>query len=418
MPLLTHETLCGKGDKIQRTPAEALQMLNGYTLNIEMQVRGIDTIGESDLLFYKYLFAHEGSARVPYPTLCNFCIDRTWKYSVSRSEYPDAIEFVDGTTGYTTITHGPIPFQSLYSGRAVNWILGTYFRLEGIRFRSMETDTMVRLGGMESSSALIGAATAIGSILSGENHDLGTIFTLATSIENDVLKGLTGGEGFAAGILGGANALTFPVHLHPYGAVARKLFDSDRYVEFENHVSILLPGGKKRKRSSIDINKEWLNDALSAEGRRRQCRIAALSAQVSEAYSSPGGIDWIQIATAVQEETEIRLSACSHFFDGIGPLAKALVVRDGKNVLRAVTRPGAGGWGTPITVFSATEELTEEARALVGKRIDNITADEFRLMEEIPKGWISYKISSNPIQFTGFEECGFTLPASPIQINE
>jgi len=417
MPVLTDRILHETVSRIKRrTPEETLEMLGAATLTVTMQVRGIDTIGEPDLLFYKYLFAHETSAEVPYPTLCNFCIDKAWEYSISRAEDPCAIEFEDGATGNACSTYGPIPFPSLYSGKAVNWILGTLFRVKGIRFTSMKTDMLVRLGGMESSSALVGAATAAGSILSGEDYDLGTIYTLATSIENDVLRGLTGGEGFAAGILGGANALSFPLHLHPYGAIADKLFGDDKYDDFINHVCILMPGGRKAKRVSVDINGEWIKNALTDEGLRQQSRIAALAAEVVQAYGNPGGIDWIALATAVQEETEIRLGACRHFGAGMGSLANKLVVRDGGKVLRAISRPGAGGWGTPITVFSATRELAEEAKALVKNRIDGITVDEFREMEQMPKGWIPFKLSNAPIRFIGFEECGFSLPAPPVEV--
>ena len=92
------------------------------------------------------------------------------------------------------------------------------------------------------------------------------------------------------------------------------------------------------------------------------------------------------------------------------------MVRDGRNVLRSISRPGAGGRGTPITVFSATSELAEEAKALVHDRIDEITAEAFREMKEMPKGWIPFKLSGNPIRFIGFEECGFSLPAPPLEV--
>lgn len=393
-----------------RSPQRVPEILGSRRLQIEMQVRGVDTIGEPDLLFYKYLLASERIPGHQYPTLCNFCIDRVWRFEVFRSKYEDAIEVVDDQTGESTITRGPIEFASHYDGKAVNWILGTYFRLAGLCFSCRTVDPLVRLGGMESSSALIGAATAAGSILSGADHDLGTIFTLATSFENDVLGGLTGGEGFAAGILGGANALEFPVAVHPYGAIASRLFGPDRYQDFEDHVSILLPGGTRRKRSSVDINRAWMNHARTPAGRRQQSRIAALSARVAEAYTRPEGIDWQSVATAVQTETDIRLEACARFFDGIEALAERLVVREGDRVLRAVTRPGAGGYGTPVTVYSATKELAEEARAIAGEKIDSAVAGLVESNQEVPRGWLYYRLASDAIRFTGLEDSEFSLP--------
>jgi hypothetical protein len=246
---------------------------------------------------------------------------------------------------------------------------------------------------------VIGAATAAGSILTGVDWGLGTIFTEATRWENDVLGGLTGGQGFAAGILGGAHSVEWAVHIHPYGGIARELFGTERYGEFEAHVSFLLPRSKDEGRSSVDINGQWTNHALTAEGSRIQSVFTRLSQQAAAGYRSQGRINWRTVADAVQQQTDIRTDICPAFMGGVEDLAKELVVRKNGRVLRAIARPGAGGPGTPLIVYSTSENLAREASEMVERKLD-------------------YRLSPTPIRFEGFREAGFNNPGPLATITE
>ncbi len=381
-----------------RTNAQIWDMLDGHTLTIMMQARGIDTFGTTDLLLFKDILRDMGAEANPgLPATNVFCIKEPWAFEISRAESPDVVEFESEDFGVHTTTEGPMELKALKGGYGINWILGHAFRLRGVKFTCLPASDVVQQGGLESSNMVIGAATAAGSILSGVDWDLGTIFTEATRWENDVLGGLTGGQGLAAGILGGAHAVEWAAHMHPYGGIARELFGPGRYLEFEDHVSFLLPQSKDADRTSVDINQQWTEHALSAEGRKTQAIFTALSQQAAAGYSAPVGIHWESVTDAVQRQTDIRADICPAFLGGVEDLARDLVVRSGDNVLRAIARPGAGGPGTPVLVYSTSRALAREAEAMVADRLE-------------------YRLSRDPIGFFGFTEAGFNVPASPLEV--
>ncbi|NQT28957.1 MAG: hypothetical protein HQ596_00150 [Candidatus Saganbacteria bacterium] len=383
-----------------RSNAQIWNMLDGHTLRIIMQARGIDTFGTTDLLLFKDILRHMGLEGFPgLPATNVFCIDQQWVFEITRAENPDIVEFVSDDYGVHTQTAGPMELKPLKGGAGINWILGHAFRLKGVRFTCLPATDVVKQGGLESSNMVIGAATAAGSILRGIDWDLGTIFTEATRWENDVLGGLTGGQGLAAGILGGAHSVEWAAHMHPYAGVARELFGPERYGEFEAHVGFLLPVSKDEDRASVDINQQWTAHALTKEGSRVQSVFTKLSQQAAAGYSAQARINWAAVTDAVQQQTDIRANICPAFLGGVEDLARALVVRQGDRILRAIARPGAGGPGTPVLVYSTTEELAREAVELVENRLD-------------------YRLSPTPIQFEGIREAGFAVPAQPIEIRE
>ena len=71
---------------------------------------------------------------------------------------------------------------------------------------------------------------------------------------------------------------------------------------------------------------------------------------------------------------------------------------------------GAGGYGTPVTVYSATKELAEEARAMAGDKIEPVAAGLDGSNQEVPRGWLPYRLASDAIRFTGLEDSEFSLP--------
>jgi len=400
------------------SPEQALERLGDRTLRISMQTRGIDTIGTTDLLLYKFILAHQGVDSPGLPVTNTFCIEQRWVFEVSRASDPDAIEFISKDYGINSVTKGPMELKPMKSGQSVNWVLGHFFRLHGVKFECLPVDPVVSVGGMESSNMLIGAATAAGSILTGADYDLGTTFTLATMFENEVHRGLTGGQGLAAGIVGGAHMTEWAAHIHPYAGISTELFGPEQYPDFEAHVSFLLPGRQKGGRSSLDVNRKWTEDALTEEGRKLQAIFTELSREAAAGFANSGGVDWLRVATAAQRQTNVRVASCPAFFDGIEDLARRLVVKEGDRVLRAVTRPGAGGYGTPVVVYSATAELAEEARAIVGNElvVTEDTAAEMKRTGIIHPGWLRFRLSAEPIQFEGFTEAGFNNPERPVEV--
>jgi len=119
----------------------------------------------------------------------------------------------------------------------------------GYKVTVMEVDALATLGGMESSNAFAVAAVMIGSMLSGADLTEADIFSLAVKLENDVFRGLTGGQGHLAFILGGLYRVVWMVkRVFRYAAWAQNLIHRDaakaaqQKKEAREHIFLVQPG--------------------------------------------------------------------------------------------------------------------------------------------------------------------------------
>lgn len=396
-------------------PGQVREMLGDRTAQIIFPERVIDSFGSVDLHRMKHAIT---DFSLGHPVTCTFTGGANWVFEVKRAEEGHENDIVEVSENHSTrnVLTGKMHPPELTSGRLGGWILGSCFGLKGLEFRSKLVGPSQRVGGAESDNMYIGAAVMAGSILSGADLDLGSIFYYAADLINTPGEGLTGMQGLAGVTTGlGAQANMWLVHRNPYGGLAIPLFGPEQYPDFMAHVAFLFPG-KKEGPPRERINEKWEHDAQKTlDGNLAHRPFVKLSHQVMAGYANPDGIDWEQVASAMQAQTDIRVASCPAYFDASEiDLVKQLIIRQGNKVLRGISRTGEGGRGTPIVVYSTSPELTRQAKELIGTRLE-ITEELARTLVEkdtMSAGWYDYHLERRGPKFEGFEESGFTLPAS------
>ena len=379
-----------------------------------------------DLIESKTAIADKGVFSKGNPVTCIFALMdnktvKPWRFTLEANNDREANTFVNIPFGYETTTNGPLPFGTFEDKTAINWVL-QYYGLKGVKMTAHFIPILLRGGAMGISNAMVGAAHTFGSIVSGADHSLGSLFTLAASHENVVLGRHTGGPGFAAGIMGGAFGFEWNDSYHPNSAIAYPLFGPERYEEFQKHVVMYLPGTPAHtKRSDSTINKKWIHDmTLTAQGNSAFRRFTEWSQMVVSGLINS---DWIQVCTGLQNQTDVKQSSCPLFLSGIEQDAEKIIKRNSNgDVIRAIIRPGAGGPGTPGIIISSTPELADEAMEIVGPVIES-TPETVKIALEtgkVPRGRIPYKLTKEGIiiEFIGISnDHKFKVPLRPEEVS-
>lgn len=394
-------------------PGQVREMLGNRICRIIFPERVIDSFGSVDLHQMKHAITDFGQG---HPVTCTFTGGADWVFEIRAAEKGHENDIVEVSENHNTqsVLTGKMHPQILTSGRMGGSILGNCFGLEGLEFTSKLVGPSQRVGGAESDNMYIGAAVFAGSILSGADMDPGSVFCYSADLINTPGEGLTGMQGLAGVTTGlGAQANMWLVHRHPYGGLAIPLFGPEQYPDFMKHVAFLFPG-KKAGPERAKINEKWEYDAeKTLAGNLAHRLFVKLSHRVMAGYANSGGIDWEMVASGMQAQTDIRVASCPAYFDESEmELVKALIIRDGDRVTRGISRTGEGGRGTPIIVYSTAPKLTEEAKAMVGGKLDitHELAETLVKTDTMPAGWYDYVLAKRGPVFEGFAECGFNLP--------
>jgi hypothetical protein len=403
-------------------PAQAREWLGTGKIHITMPSR-LDFFGSVDLPGCKAAIADKGVLYEGNPVTCTFATDYRWRFSLEANEDPEVNTFISLPYGFTKTTKGKLPFGTFEDKTAVNWVLG-YFGLKGVKMTAHHTPPVLKSRERASSNMSTAAATIFGSIVSGADYPYGNIFTLSTRHDNTVHGGITGGQGFAAAIMGGACGFEWNDSYEQFSALAHPLFGPERYPEFQDHVFMYLPGMPKGTPiSPFNINGKWTKDmTLTTQGNADHRQFVELSNIVFNGLRSSGGINWLDVCMGLQYQTDIRQKSCPLYLQGIKKDVNKLVVRGNMgSVQRAVIRLGAGGLGTPVIVVSSTKELADEAKQIAGETI--IFTEEMvknmKLTGKIPRGRIPLKLTPDgiKIEFVGLVDGHkFNVPGAPEEV--
>lgn len=404
-------------------PFQAREWLGTGKIFIGMPSR-LDFFGSVDLAACKAAIANKGVLGAGNPVTCTFATDYRWRFTLEANENSEENTFISEPYGFITTTEGEIPFGTFEDKNAVNWVLGSYFGLKGVKMTAHQTPPVLKSRKRASSIMSTAAATIFGSIVSGADYSYGKIFSLSTRHDNTVHGGISGGQGFAAAIMGGACGFEWIDSYEQFSALAHPLFGPERYPEFQDHVFMYLPGlAKGTPISPFNINGEWTRAmTLTAKGNADHRQFGVLSNIVFNGMRSSAGINWQDVCMGLQYQTDIRQKYSPHYLEGIEDDAAKLVIRANMgSVQRAVIRLGAGGLGTPVIVVSSNKELADEAKQIAGETI--IFTEEMvknmKLTGGVPRGRIPLKLTDKGIniEFIGLADGhGFKVPQIPEEV--
>jgi NAD+ synthase (glutamine-hydrolysing) len=242
----------------------------GLDLWIRLPLRGLDGPGSSlDLPRFQLLLTKQGakdlSEVTSTPTLAsNFYVT----VRIKRASNPDAVEYVAPDYGIPAdkphVIVGDVQLENGTTSQknGPQYIFRNLFKVRGVRIELEEMPVMAMAGGMESSNAFNVAVLAAASMLSGVDLSWADIFQVAVELENKTFKGLTGGQGHLASILGGAARHVWisgikdaaGKTINPYGAFSVPFLD-EAGIQFVEKRMALVQAGKKYKDGKAVVNR-------------------------------------------------------------------------------------------------------------------------------------------------------------------
>jgi glucose-6-phosphate isomerase len=242
----------------------------GMDLWIRLPLRGLDGPGSSlDLPRFQVLLTKKGardlSEVTSTPTLAsNFYVT----VRVTRAANPNAVEYVAPDYGIPAnkphVIVGDVQLENGTTSQknGPQYIFSNLFKVRGVRIELEKMPVMAMAGGMESSNAFNVAVLAAASMLSGVNLSWADIFQIAVELENKTFKGLTGGQGHLASILGGAARHVWisgikdksGKTINPYGAFSVPFLD-EKGIQFIEKRMALVQAGKKYKDGKAVVNR-------------------------------------------------------------------------------------------------------------------------------------------------------------------
>jgi len=319
------------------------------------------------------------------------------------------------------------------------------------------------------------ALLAAASMLSGRNLTWAEIFREAVRLENQEFRGLTGGQGHLASILGGIFRHIWQSGkkdaegnlINPYGAFSIPVDVNKEGIE--SHMALVQAGKKYRDgkpeiaRTAELINTMWTDLLRDRDeiGYPLHKEKIGLTARYNKALMEG---DWEEVVRVVNRYVEIRDEICKRWLDLAIRATKGEEVPEYahkyarrfkedevlqqfyrkhgdklseislytyepiSNLVEAARRDGhiaimplgAGGPGANLIAISSKGK--EHLRGfLEGNRLSEFTDEsEIRQVmtgpgENILRGWIPFKIGTEPITLKGFE--GLEEPAQPTQVN-
>ncbi|MDZ4241635.1 MAG: hypothetical protein U1D99_02290, partial [Candidatus Omnitrophota bacterium] len=185
------------------------------------------------------------------------------KFSVTirfeRGSNPEAVEYVAPDYGIPVESPvrvtGETPVEedgNYHMKSATALIFGDLLGLKGVRIVVEKIDLLAMAGGMESSNAAMVTFLAAAAILREAGLTEADIFKLAVDMENDLLGGLTGGQGHISFLLGGAWRHIWTLGKYGwYGAMSMKLLSEERLNRLSRHMALVQAGVKFQNAKKI-----------------------------------------------------------------------------------------------------------------------------------------------------------------------
>ncbi len=458
----------------------------GIILEIEGNLRGVDGPGSSlDLPeFQRSLTALGVTSLTDIPSTPTIASDFSVKIRFSIASDPDVVEYIAPDYGIkedrpfvvrdkVELVDGKTPHGQL---DAPAYIFSNVFGLKGIRIELESISPMALAGGMESSNAFNVALLSGASILSGANWSLADIFSEAVRMENDEFKGLTGGQGHLATMLGGSwrHVWLSGVKnssgelINPYGALSVPFLSEQDYPYLEAHMA-LVQGGKEYRngkavvnRTAALVNNMWTdllrdNDPIGVELHSRKLGLAhayvtALSNRdmkevvrvVNEYVDIRDALQkrWLVLALMPDASVEkpeyakrysqtlitdeVLKTYFAKYGQGLGNVslysdhARQLIL-DARDAGIAIMPLGAGGPGANMIAISSELNVLKdffERNNLPPlnddgiRQIFNDRSDNTKML----KGYMPFKVGKEPIRFRGFQELGLSEPTLPAEV--